>query len=245
MSTLNDAINNVFAANGGAKVIIDLHCYGRRDGAVIGAGGPTIAQFADFWARVAALYKGNGNIIFGLINEPHDQDAATLFQIQQAAVKAIRNAGATSQPILLSAGEWSHVSGMQSNAAGLFDISDTGRSSKSLLWIDLHAYLDSDGSGTSRTCTTDQATSFASAASLLSSNGRQALVTEIGGSSEASCVKFLAQALDAIGSSPAQYLGWAGWSAGAFSTSYELSMVPNGDGSDQEITKVFARAGSA
>jgi endoglucanase len=133
------------------------------------------------------------------------------------------------------------MSGLKKNAEAMFGIQDFGRSSKSLLWIDLHAYLDSDGSGTSTTCTTDQASNFAATASLLADAGRQALITEIGGSSSDDCVKYLTQALAAINKASLQYLGIVGWAAGAFPTTYELSMVP-ANGKDPAITKVYVDA---
>jgi aryl-phospho-beta-D-glucosidase BglC (GH1 family) len=35
-------------------------------------GGPTIEQFASLWSQIAAYYKNDDRIIFGIMNEPHD-----------------------------------------------------------------------------------------------------------------------------------------------------------------------------
>jgi endoglucanase len=46
-------------------VILDLHNYARVNGAIVGQGGPTNAQFADFWAKLAAKYKSNSKSMCG------------------------------------------------------------------------------------------------------------------------------------------------------------------------------------
>ncbi len=58
--------------NTGAHCIIDIHNYARWNGAIIGQGGPTNAQFASLWSQLAAKYAGTANVIFGIMNEPHD-----------------------------------------------------------------------------------------------------------------------------------------------------------------------------
>lgn len=53
------------------------------------------------WKLLATQYKSNDKVIFGIMNEPHDLNVATWATTVQAAVNAIRAAGATSQYILL------------------------------------------------------------------------------------------------------------------------------------------------
>ena len=50
----------------GASCIIDVHNYARWNGGIIGQGGPTDAQFASLWSNLAAKYKAEDRIIFGL-----------------------------------------------------------------------------------------------------------------------------------------------------------------------------------
>jgi endoglucanase len=74
-------------------VIIDLHNYARWNGAIIGQGGPTNAQYASIWSQLAAHYKSNSKIIFGIMNEPHDLPSLQSWaDSAQAAVNAIRAA---------------------------------------------------------------------------------------------------------------------------------------------------------
>jgi hypothetical protein len=55
----------------GASCIVDIHNYARWNGGIIGQGGPTNAQYASLWSQIAAKYKGNSKVFFGLMNEPH------------------------------------------------------------------------------------------------------------------------------------------------------------------------------
>lgn len=85
----------------GVHCIIDIHNYARWNGQIIGQGGPSNADFANTWSQLATAYKSDANVIMGIMNEPHDVQVGPWAETVQAAVTAIRNAGATSQMILL------------------------------------------------------------------------------------------------------------------------------------------------
>ena len=110
----------------GAHCIIDIHNYARWNGKVIGApGGPKSSDFSGLWGQLAGKYKDAGSVVMGLMNEPHDSmsfshfnDTGSMQKLTsvtveqtpglaswgasvQAAVTAIRKAGATTQMILL------------------------------------------------------------------------------------------------------------------------------------------------
>lgn len=81
------------AASLGLDVIIDLHNYARYYGQTIGsATGPSSAQFADFWAKLANEIKGFSSLVgYDLMNEPHDMPSPSIWKdAAQAAVNAIR-----------------------------------------------------------------------------------------------------------------------------------------------------------
>lgn len=106
------------------------------------------------------------------------------------------------------------------------------------LVFDVHKYLDSDNSGTHAECTTNNIDdAFSPLATWLRSNGRQALNTETGGGNVASCETYLCQQIaylkyvnpqisgsvrtDFICSANSDvYLGYLGWSAGSFDSTY-------------------------
>jgi len=81
--------------------MIDIHNFARWNGEIIGQGGPTDDQFVSLWTQLATKYASSPKIVFELMNEPHDLDINLWAQTCQKVVNAIRNAGATSQMILL------------------------------------------------------------------------------------------------------------------------------------------------
>lgn len=89
-----------------AEISSQIHNYARWDGTIIGQGGPTNAQFASLWSQLATKYASDSRIVFGIMNEPHDLTSVTTWAgTVQAVVTAIRDAGATSQMILLPGNE--------------------------------------------------------------------------------------------------------------------------------------------
>ncbi|KAF8313040.1 cellulase-domain-containing protein, partial [Clavulina sp. PMI_390] len=173
-----------------AYCIIDIHNYARWDGGIIGQGGPTNDQFVSLWTQLATKYAGYSKIMFGIMNEPHDLESVTTWaETVQLVVTAIRNAGATYQTILLPGNDWTSAGTFISDgsAAALSTVTNPDGSFTNLIF-DVHKYLDSDNSGTSAECVTDNiADAFAPLAAWLRCNGRQALNTETGGGNTASC----------------------------------------------------------
>ncbi|KAH8119932.1 endoglucanase [Phellopilus nigrolimitatus] len=218
-------------------VIIDVHNYARWNGEIIGQGGPTDAQFASLWSQLAAAYADNSNVIFGVMNEPHDlPDLQTWANTVQAAVTAIREAGATSQTILIPGSSYSSAQTLPTEAGPyLLNVTDPiGGTSK--LLFDVHKYLDSDNSGTNAECVTDNVDVFQTLVDWLQSNGnRQALLSETGGGNTASCETDLGSELAFIKANSDSVVGFTVWAAGAFATNYVLSVTPNADGTDQPL----------
>ncbi len=179
----------------GASCIIDIHNYARWNGQIIGQGGPTNAQFASVWSQLATKYRSTANIIFGVMNEPHDLDVNTWAVSVQAAVTAIRSAGATTQIILLPGSDYTSAGSFVSDGSGsaLLKVTNLDGSTTNLVF-DVHKYLDSDNSGTHAECVTNNIDgAFAPLAAWLRSNKRLALNTETGGGNTASCEMYLCQ----------------------------------------------------
>ncbi|KAI0689890.1 endoglucanase [Cytidiella melzeri] len=240
--TLGGSINSTFfsqydttvqqALNSGPNVhvIVDVHNYARWNGQIIAQGGPTNAQFASLWTQLAAKYGSQSRIIFGIMNEPHDiPDVATWVDTVQQTVNAIRQAGATNY-LLLPGSSWTSAQAMPTEAGpGLVKVTDPlGGTSK--LILDVHQYLDSDNSGTHAECTTDNVPILQTLVAFLQANGnRQAILSETGGGNTASCEQLLGNELAYVKSAYPNLAGFSVWSAGAFATSYVLSVVPNGN----------------
>ncbi|KAE9390576.1 cellulase-domain-containing protein [Gymnopus androsaceus JB14] len=229
-------VQAALASGDDVYVIVDLHNYARWNGGIIGQGGPTNDEFANIWSQLATEYADNDRIILGLMNEPHDLTSLSDWANSvQAAVTAIRSAGATSQYILLPGSSYSSA-GMLPTEAGpyLLDVTDPSGGTDKLLF-DVHQYLDSDGSGTSTTCVTDNVGVLTTLVSWLQTNNRQAFLSETGGGSTSSCESYLDTELAFVKANSDYIVGFTAWAAGAFDTLYALSVTPNSDGTDQPI----------
>lgn len=251
----------------GSMCIVDMHNYARFEGQVVGQGGPTNEQFAGLWSQLATMYRNEAKVVFGVMNEPHDLPSLPMWADSvQAAVTAIRSAGATTQMILLPGTEFTHAVSYVSNgsAGNLSRVLNPDGSTAGLVF-DVHQYLDSDGSGTHTECVTDRVDdTFVPLAKFLRDNGRKAMLTEIGGGNTTSvcslsfcliipdlcliltrcvypqCIKDLCNTLASINQNSDVYLGYTAWAAGAFGTDYELAMTPfgtPGNFTDQETVR--------
>lgn len=186
----------------GAYCMIDLHNYARWDGKRIGEdGGPTTSQFADLWGQLAARYRDDDRVWFGVMNEPYDLPSpspSAWRDAVQAVVTAIRGAGAEAQFISLpGAGYQSpgHLISGSGDGEALEQVVNPDGTTTGLVF-DVHLYLDAKGSGTKRGCVTSGIEeNWAPLADWLRKRGRQAIVTETGGGDTSSCKKYLCQQL--------------------------------------------------
>lgn len=108
-------------------------------------------------------------------NQPHDLDVWAWATSVQSAVTSIRNAGATSQMILLPGTGYTAAGSFVSSgsAAALSTVKNPNDSTTNLIF-DVHQYLDSDFSGTHVDCTSNGIGNLANLANYLRSTGRQA-----------------------------------------------------------------------
>lgn len=176
------------------------------------------------------------------MNEPHDLTIADWATSVQAAVTAIRQAGATDNICLLPGTDYTSAGAFLDNGSGdaLLKVTNIDGGTDNLVF-DVHKYLDSDNSGTNAACTTDNADAFTTLGKWLEQQGRQAMLTETGGgASDESCLTDLCAQLDVLNQYSDAFLGWVGWSAGAFDTSYVLTETPDGSAgayTDQPLVK--------
>ena len=107
LARIDDVVN--YSASKGIKTILDPHNFGAAWGNDIGSSGTPASTLATFWSKLASHYAGNSNVIFGLMNEPHNQTAAQWASMAQDSINAIRGAGATSQEILVPGTYWDNA----------------------------------------------------------------------------------------------------------------------------------------
>ena len=211
-----DSLMQSCLSSGAALCIIDMHNYARINGGIIGQSGPSAAAFASIWSQLAAKYAGESKVVFELMNEPHDGscpgssddtlDVPTWAATLQGAVNAIRNAGATSQLILLSGDGWSHTAGYigsTGDLSNILGITDPSGGTDKLI-VDVHEYLDTGDTGqngnmydcaTNNIGTDDGRGGLANFVSAMRGQNRKAFLTETGGMSSSNCVTYLCQEL--------------------------------------------------
>ena len=171
----------------------------------------------------------------------HDLDITTWATTVQASVTAIRKAGATSQKILLPGTDYTSAANFISNGSGaaLAKVKNPDGSTTHLIF-DVHKYLDSDNSGTNAECATNNVAVFKTLGAWLRQQGRRAMLTETGGGNVQSCLVDVCQELATLNSYSDVFVGWVGWAAGAFDTSYVLTETPTLSGgrwTDQALVK--------
>jgi endoglucanase len=144
LGRLDDVVN--YATGKGLKIEIEPHNYGYGFGALIGTAQTPNSAFADLWGKLAGHFQSNSGVIFGLMNEPHDQSASAWLGSANAAIAAIRATGA-SQEILVPGsywdGAWTWVSSDNDTVIGA-GVQDPAHN----FAFEVHQYLDADGSGT-------------------------------------------------------------------------------------------------
>ncbi|EPT01475.1 hypothetical protein FOMPIDRAFT_142907 [Fomitopsis schrenkii] len=236
----NPVVQAALASSPDAYVIIDVHNYARWDGGIISQGGPTNEQYASLWSQVSALYADTPRALLGLMNEPHDLYVSIWAKSVQAAVNAIRAAGATNY-LLLPGSNFTSAQHLPTGAGPyLLNVTDPLGGTDRLIF-DVHKYLDYDNSGTHAECTTNNIVALEDLVSWLQQYNRQAILSETGGGDTASCDKYLSQELAYVKSAYPTLVGFSVWAAGSFATDYVLSMTPYTNGTDQPLWDVAVK----
>ncbi len=234
LALINTAVTR--ARKYGLKIILDPHNYAKYNGQRIGSSEVPNTVFADLWSKLASAFANQQDVIFGLMNEPNGIDSVTWASAAQAAIDAIRDAGADNLVLVpgvayTGAHSWTNAAagGGVSNGDALVGLEDPAGN----MAFEVHQYLDEDYSGTSFDCVsetigTDTLTSFTG---WLRSNGKVGFLGEFAGGTDATCLTALDNMLTYIRANDDVWLGWTYWAAGAWwNTSYSFSVQKNADG---------------
>ena len=207
----------VDAAALGMDVIIDVHNYGRYKGVPLGAaGGPTPAQFADFWKKMAVEFKDYPALAgYDLMNEPHDMPTATIWkESAQAATNAIRTVD-MENTIIIEGDNWSGAHSWLHSNANLI-ITDPANK----IVYQAHQYFDKNHSGTYAnsydvegaypTMGADRIKPFVD---WLKANGLQGMIGETGvPSNDPRWIEVMKNSLDYMQANDLDVTAWAGGS---------------------------------
>ncbi|KAL6716080.1 hypothetical protein ACLMJK_005646 [Lecanora helva] len=227
----------------GAYCILDIHSYARynldgTNGAVVGQGGPPISDLVNTWTQLAKFYASQEKVVMAIMNEPHDLDVNIWSQTVQQCVTAIRQAGATSQMILLPGSSWASAGDFFGGGGGdlLMQVTNPGGGTENLIF-DFHNYFNAPGSSNPECINNGITNAWQPPLETLRSAKRQAMITELGGGGTAqSCLTNVCAGLDFLNQNSDVYLGWTAWSAGAFDASYVMSVL-DASGNDVPLMK--------
>lgn len=215
-------------------VLLDPHNYARYHGNLIGSSQVPNSAFADFWSRLADIYKGNSRVIFGLMNEPHTMPTEQWISAANAAAAAIRNTGATNLITVpgnawTGAHSWTQTWYGTANASALLNFVDPGNN----FVVEVHQYFDSQYSGTEQTCVVANASQVLSEfTSWLAANNLRGFLGEFGGAPNSACQTSVQSTLQYIENNDQYWIGWTWWAGGPWWNweSYFLAIEPTADG---------------
>ncbi|HWA18427.1 MAG TPA: glycoside hydrolase family 5 protein, partial [Devosia sp.] len=218
-----------YATSLGIAVDLDVHNYGTAFGNPIGSAGTPISSFANLWGRLATEFKDNPDVMFGLMNEPCAQTASQWLPAINAAIGAIRDAGATDQTILVPGAYWDGASTwLTSDNAAVIGKPGAVVDPANNYAIEVHQYLD-DTSGqhdwvVSETIGVERLTPITQWAEA---NGIKLFLGEFGMADNSMALTATTNMLDYMEAHPSVWLGAANIGGGWQTTqSYMFSVEP-------------------
>jgi endoglucanase len=223
LALIDDVVT--YATGKGLTVLLDVHDYGRFNGGIVGDAVPA-SVFANLWSQLAGHYKANSKVFFGLMNEPHDQPQDKWLVAVNAAIAAIRKAGAKNL-ITVPGTSWTgaHSWVSSGNAATMLGVVDSANN----YVFEVHQYLDGNSSGTSDTCVSATVGSqrLAAFTAWAKTHGKRAILGEFGGGRNATCYAALDDQLTYMDKNPDVWLGWTYWAGGPWwPASYPFALDP-------------------
>ena len=222
---IDDVVN--YAGSKGIDVILDPHDFGYAYGSQIGSAAVPNSAFANFWGQLAGHFASSSNVLFGLMNEPHDISATQWLGSVNTAIAAIRVAGATSQQILVpgtywdSAATWTSSDNATVIGSGVVDPAHN-------FAFEVHQYLDTWGAGTQTdvVSATIGAQRLAAVTAWAEATGNKLFLGEFGVSSDAVSLEALNNMLSFMQQHSDVWEGGTYWAAGAWQGPYMYSVEP-------------------
>lgn len=229
-----DALVN-YATARQTTVILNPHNFARYYGNTVGSTQVPNAVFADLWHRLATRYGQNPRVMFNLVNEPHDLPTEQWVGAANAAIAAIRSAGATNT-IIVPGNAWTGAHAWTSNSYGtpnsvaMLDITDPGNN----VLFEVHQYLDANSGGASGPCVSGTIGSerLAGFVKWLRDNGKKGFVGEFAGRNDDMCNAAVTDMLTYMHANSDVLVGWLWWAAGPGWGDYVFSLEPK-DGADR------------
>jgi endoglucanase len=237
-------------------VILDPHNYARyypdpnnsqsSTQGLIGSASVPDSAFADLWSRLAADYSGNSHVIFGLMNEPNTMPTEQWVGAANAAIAAIRSAGASNLMLVPGNGwtgawTWSDNSYGTPNATAMLSIVDPGHN----FAFEVHQYLDANGSGSSSQIYNNDPmigaerltdfTQWLEAHNLKGFLGEFAVANStIGTGASQIGAQTIDNMINYMQANSSAWLGYTWWSAGPWWGNYQFTLEPTNLGAPNQ-----------
>lgn len=212
------------AAAFNGTVILDVHQYGSMPSGLVGHDAAATAEFVTAWSEIAKRLRTAPNVVFGLMNEPNKQSAAEWLAGANAAVAAIRKAGAR-QLVLVPGSYWDGAATWTNtdNAKVMTGLKDPANN----VVFEVHQYLDPDNSGTSPAVVPGKGkASLAAFTAWARSHRVRAFLGEFG---FAAAPDAMAEGHDLLAFMAANrdvWRGWTYWAGGPWWGDYMFSVEP-------------------
>ncbi|MBX3233761.1 MAG: glycoside hydrolase family 5 protein [Labilithrix sp.] len=228
VAKLDDIVG--YATSRGANVVLNPHNFAKYYGVHVGSAAVPASAFADLWKRLATRYAANARVMFNLVNEPAGLRTEQWVDSANAAIAAIRAAGAKNMihvpgNAYTGAHSWNSTWYGTANAKAMLAIKDPGDN----FVIEVHQYLDPDSGGKTGQCVSAKIgrERLAGWISWLRANGLKGFVGEFAGGDNALCNAAVKDMLDAMNEADDVIVGWLWWAAGPrWNPSYPFSIEP-------------------
>ncbi|KAH7081957.1 glycoside hydrolase superfamily [Paraphoma chrysanthemicola] len=200
-------------------VVIDIHNYARYNKVIVGQekARPFNYDLGVLWQLLAEHYKNNSQVMFGLMNEPHDLDIKIWAQTVQFVINQIRQV-TTAQYILVPGTSWQALVGWTTESQNALSIV-TDPAGK--IYYDVHQYFDGNG-GNNGYCNDFNSTfrnDFRDFASAMRSTRSKAILSEFGGNStDLKCRTTVNDMLLFLENNADAFAGWTAWGTGLDTT---------------------------
>jgi endoglucanase len=215
LALIDDTVSRIKTA--GMTVVLDPHNFGHYNDKQLNSADVGVGVLANLWGRLAARYANDPAVSFGLMNEPFDMPAIQWLPVANAAIAAIRKAGANNL-ILVPGVSWTGAHSWQNDMPG-------GSNAKVMLGVrdsanhyayEVHQYFDADFSGTKAECSGAKAAVAAveNFSRWLRSNGKRGYLGEFGASAEPACVQAIKDMAGVVETNRDLWVGWSYWVAG-------------------------------